>query len=488
MGVAMTLRNTVALLLASAMGAAAPVHAQSPTPSCERGQLCASGWLEFGAQQRERVFALAEDYKSFMSVARTARTTVREVERRAREAGFKPWRPGEKLTPGTRWYVSNREQALTLFVIGKRSLRDGARLVAAHIDSPHLTLKGRPLYEAQGFALLQTSVHGNILNFQWGNTPLALIGRIGRKDGTFVDLSVGLSPQDPVFMVAGLAPHVDNELRERTYREALAAEELDPIVGSTPLSATEGVRAQVLKYLREQYGVGVDDFVSADLDLVPAGSPRDVGFDRALMTMYGQDDRIGAYAALRGLFGLKVPDRTAVVFLANNEEIGNYNTTGARSDFMTDMLEELLYAELGDALREPLVKRTLRASKVMSIDVHDGLNPIWPNAFELGNAPRVGNGITFKIYGQGANAPPEYAAWLRKAFDEAGVNWQTTSYKSGRVSSGRSHGDEFTVHNMDVIEVGLCVMSLHHTYDLSSKADLWSLTRAVDAFYAAAER
>jgi aspartyl aminopeptidase len=453
-------------------------------PPCESKE-CPSSWVQFDAGQRERIFALAEDYKSFMNVARTAQTTVREAERRARAAGFKPWKAGERLPRGSRWYVNNRDAALALFVVGKRPLLEGSRIAAAHIDSPHLQIKGRPLYESEGFALLQTNFHGGILNFQWANTALALVGRIGRKNGTFVDLSVGLAPQDPVFMIAGLSPHVDKDLRERKYRDALEAEELDPLVGSMPLSATEGVKAQVTKYLRDTYGVGLDDFVSADLSLVPAASPRDVGFDRAMMTMYGQDDRLGGYAALRSLLEGKAPEYTAVVFLANNEEVGNVNTTGASSDFLTDLLGEMLYAQVGDSLREPMAKRALRASSALSIDVNDGVNPTWPSAWEGGNAPRVGHGVNIKIYGQGNNAPPEYAAWIRKVLDDAGVQWQTATYKVGKAGGG-TLGGELSRRNIDVIDVGVPVMSIHHTYDLSSKVDLWWLVRGVEAFFGAA--
>jgi aspartyl aminopeptidase len=369
-------------------------------------------------------------------------------------------------------------------VIGSEPLANGARVVAAHVDSPHLELKARPLYEAEGFAMLQTTYHGGIINYQWGNTPLALVGRLTRKDGSSLDLSVGLAPNDPVFMIAGLSPQVDAEMRERKNRDVLQAEELDPIAGSLPKSATEGVRSQVMDYLRAAFGVGLDDFVSASLSLVPAAAPRDLGFDRAMMTMYGQDDRLGAYAAVHALLETHAVKQTALVLLANNEEEGNVNNTGAASDFLIDLLGDLIYTQVGQEYREPLLKRSLRQTHVLSVDMNDAINPIWPSAWEPTNAPRIGQGVNIKIYGHGTNATPEYSAWLRRAFDDAGVHWQTATYKVGKAAGG-TLGGELSRHNMDVIDVGAPVLSIHHIYDLSSKIDVWWLCQGVSAFYAA---
>lgn len=476
------LRGLAALLALPLAQVAAPALA---TPPCEEAR-CPSSWLEFDAGQRKRIFDLAEDYKAFMHVSRTEITTVRESERRARAAGFRAWTPGAALAPGSRWYVNNRDKSLALFVVGERPAAEGVRVAAAHIDSPHLDVKARPLYESEGFALFQTSFHGGILNYQWGNTPLALVGRIARKDGSHVDLSVGLEPDQPVFMIAGLSPHVDADLRERKNREVLKAEELDPIVGSLPKSADEGVRAQITDYLRSTYGVGLDDFVSADLSLVPASPPRDVGFDRALMAMYGQDDRLGGYAAVKALLDVKRPARTTFVLLADNEEVGNRNNTGAMSDFLEDLIADVIYQQQGQAYREPELKRALRASRVLSIDMNDGINPTWPSAWESQNAPRSGHGVNLKVYGQGNNATPEYAAWVRRALDDAGIRWQTATYKVGSAGGG-TLGGELSRRNMDVIDVGVPVLSIHHTYDISSKVDLWWMYRGALAFFEAGD-
>jgi len=452
-------------------------------PPCEK-RPCPSSWLSLSPGDRKAVFAFAEDYKDFMGPARTEMATVRESLDLARKAGFREWSPGAKLTPGSRWYKNNRDRSLVMFVVGSQPMAQGFRIAASHIDSPRLDLKARPLYEKQDFALFQTNTHGNLLNYQWTNIPLALIGRISRKDGTSIDISVGLKPDEPVFMIAGLSPHVDADLRNRTNRDVIAAEELDPIVGSMPKGANEGPFAQVADYLRQTYAVSIDDLVSAELALVPANPPRDVGFDRAMMTMYGQDDRLGAYASLRAMIDLDRPRITSVLLLADNEETGNNNNTGAASDALVNLLGELLYAEIGDGYRAPHLSRALERTKVLSTDVNDAINPTWPSAWEEGNAPRVGEGVNIKVYGQGNNATSEYAAWVRRILDDAGIHWQTATYKVGRASGG-TLGGALSRRDMDVIDIGAPVMSIHNSQDLSSKVDLWSLYNANRAFFAA---
>ncbi|MFN3228752.1 MAG: hypothetical protein ACK41P_02740 [Asticcacaulis sp.] len=448
---------------------------------CE-GPSCPSSWTELDSEAQKGVFRLAEDYKAFMAVARTAETTIAETIKRANAQGFRAYKPGQTLSPGQKLYDVNRDGAMTLFVVGKRPIADGVRLSASHLDSPHLTLKARPIYDGEGFALFQTNFHGGILPYQWGNTPLALIGKVVRKDGHRVDINVGLKPDDPVFIIAGLSPHVDIDLRERKNRDVLQPEELDPIIASMPQNASKSMKEQVTAYLKQTYDISADDLVSAELSLVPAMAPRDVGFDRAMMTMYGQDDRFAVFASIKSLFDLPTPEHTTVVFLANNEEVGNVNNTGAVSSYATDIIREMLFSQLGQNAHEVHFQRTLKASKVLSTDVNDGINPIWPGAWEKGNAPRVGHGINIKVYGQGKNATPEYAAWLRQALDSQGVRWQTATYKVGRAGGG-TLGGEFSRRDMDVIDIGAPVLSIHNIYETSSKVDLWWLYKANTAFF-----
>ena len=469
------------VVLAACIGS---LHAPAATamPPCEARD-CPSTWVGMSAEQEKAVQRFAQAYKRFINKARTETTTVTQTLKLARAAGFKPWHDGAPLTPGRRYYHVNRGREMVLFAVGRAPLLEGARISASHIDSPRLELKGRPVYGREGFALLQTNYHGGIKNYQWTNIPLALLGHVDKKDGSRVVISSGLKADEPVFVIPGLSPHVDVDLRQRKNRDVIAAEELDPIATSREDSAGKDAKAMVVSVLREKYGIGLDDLVSAELALVPAFAPRDAGFDRALIAAYGQDDRLSAYASIRAILEAKTPQKTAFVLLANNEEVGSRNNTGAHSTYFVDLYSELLLAQMGDRYREPYLHRALRASQVVSTDVNPGINPIWPSAWEAGNAPRLGHGINLKIYGKGNNANSEYLAQTRAMLDQAGIPWQTATYKVGK-GGGGTLGGEFSHYNIDVVDFGVPVLSIHTPYSLSSKADLYWLYKANAAFFA----
>ncbi|MGH9336293.1 MAG: aminopeptidase 1, partial [Vicinamibacteria bacterium] len=363
--------------------------------------------------------------------------------------------------------------------------QEGFHVVGAHIDSPRLELKARPLYEKEEFALFQTNYHGGIKTYQWTNLPLALMGRVDLKDGRTVWISVGNRPEEPTFIVADLSPHVDFDLRDRKYGDVIQHEELDPLVGHIPAAAGAGVRSSVIDHLRSEYSIGLDDLVSAELALVPAMEPRDVGFDRGLMAMYGQDDRLSGYAALIAILDSPAPEHTAIAYLVDNEEVGNVNNTGADSSYLIDLLGRLLYMEMGSEFQDRWLRRALRATRVISSDVNPGIDPIWPSAWEETNAPRLGHGVNFKMYGRGFNANSEYTAWIRKLLDDAGVPWQIATYKVGR-GGGGTIGGALADDNMEVIDIGVPVLSIHTPYSVSSKVDVYDLYRAMRAFFQAA--
>lgn len=462
---------------ALATAAVSPAAAQD-----DEGWAPDNSWVEMSEAERSDVFRFAEDYKAFMASARTELSATAEAIALARRAGFEEYAPGARLRPGAKYYHNNRDRALMLFVVGERPAAEGVRIVASHIDSPRIELKARPVYGAQEFALFQTNYHGGIKTYQWTSIPLALIGRVDKKDGTTIQISVGLDDEDPVFVVPELSPHVSGSLNSRSAREAIELEELDPIAGHLS-SGADSVEEQVLAYLREAYDIGADDLVSAELALVPAYAPRDVGFDRTLMAVYGQDDRLSAYASLRALFDVERPQFTAIVHLADNEESGNVNNTGASSTYLVDMIGELIYAQAGEAYRQPMLTRALNASHAVSIDVNPGVNPVWPQGFETGNAPRLAHGVNLKIYGRGFDANSEYIAWTRAYLDAADVPWQTVTYKVGR-GGGGTLGREISRYNMDVIDFGAPVLSIHTPYSISSKADVYWMYKGVAAFYA----
>jgi aspartyl aminopeptidase len=304
------------------------------------------------------------------------------------------------------------------------------------------------------------------------------------KNGRTVWISVGNEPGEPTFLIPDLSPHVDAALRERTSREVIQPEELDPLVGHVPPEGGGSVKQAVADYLRATYEIGLDDLVSAELALVPALEPRDVGFDRGLMAIYGQDDRLSGYAALRAALDTASPEITAIAYLVDNEEVGNVNNTGADSSYLVDLMGRLLYLDMGDAFRDPVLRRAVARTHVISSDVNPGIHPMWPDAWEPENAPRLGHGVNFKMYGRGFNANSEYTAWIRKLLDDASIPWQVATYKVGAAGGG-TIGGALADDNMEVIDFGVPVLSIHTPYSVSSKVDVYDLYRAMHAFFEA---
>jgi aspartyl aminopeptidase len=449
---------------------------------CSVSLQCESSWIGLGEAERAAVFEFAEDYKSFIHLARTELSFVTEAVAFAEANGFERLTATTRLTAGTRIYEVNRDRTISLLVIGEESMRNGFHVIGSHIDSPRLDLKARPLYEDSEFALFQTNYHGGLKYHQWTNLPLALMGRIDRKDGSTVAVSVGLGADDPVFMIPELSPHVDRGRNSQTLGDFIGPEDLDPVVAHIPGQDGDVVE-QVLAYLDQQYAVTRADLVSAELALVPAGPPRDMGFDRGLITAYGQDDRLASYAAMRAVATVDNPQKTTMAFLVDNEEVGNRNNTGARSDHFADLLSRLLYAELGSDYREPLFRNALRNTRFISIDVNPGVNPMNPGAWELGNAPKLGYGVNLKLYGQGNNANSEFVAWTRALLDGNDIPWQTSTYKVGSAGGG-TIGGEFSSQNIEVIDFGVPLLSIHTPFAVSSKVDVYNLYRAAQAFFA----
>ena len=448
---------------------------------------CKSSWVGMSEAERAAVFSFAEDYKAFIHLARTELSFVSQAVVFAEANGFSELTENTRLRPGAKLYEVNRDRTVSLLVIGTDSLTQGYHIVGAHIDSPRLELKGRPLYENSEFALFQTNYHGGIKFHQWTNLPLALMGRVDKKDGTVVPISIGLEANDPIFMIPELSPHVDRSRNSKSLAEFMGPEDLDPVVAHIPDQVEGGeVVDQVLAYLADEYGITKADLVSSELSLVPAGAPRDLGFDRGLIAAYGQDDRLAAYATLRAIAEVDRPQKTTMAYLVDNEEVGNRNNTGAHSQYFADLLSRLLYSELGDDYREPVFRKSLRNTKFISIDVNPGVNPQNPGAWELGNAPKLGYGVNLKLYGQGNTANSEFVAWTRKLLDDNEVPWQTITYKVGSAGGG-TIGGEFSSQNIEVIDFGVPLLSIHTPYAVSSKVDVYSLYEAAKAFFDYAE-
>jgi len=455
-----------------------PAHAEDSAESTDKKQV--SSWLSLSEQELKDVEAYATDYKDYIFKTPTELTFVSETIKRVEKQGFKRLTESSNLKPGARFYDVNRDRTISLIVIGKKPLIEGTRIVGAHIDAPRIELKGRPLYEKQKFAMFQTYIHGGIKTYQWVNIPLALVGRVDKKDGSTVNISIGFNEDEPVLIVPDLAPHVDHSNRSRTSRDVIKKEELDVIIASKP-GLESSVKDLVIEFLAKQYDISVEDLVSAELALVPANKPRDIGFDRSMIAAYGQDDKASSIAAVKAIVEQEKPEYTSIAYLVDNEEVGNINNTGASSSYLVDMLSGMLYNELGSDYNDYLLRKVLRNTKVISADVNPGVNPTWPSVWELGNAPRLGNGVNLKLYGGGFNANSEYMAWTRNYLDNANINWQTSTYK-GKASGG-TIGSDLSNDNMEVVDFGVPILSIHSPYAVGSKVDLYSLYKAMSAFY-----
>ena len=442
-----------------------------------------SAWLLLTPAQHTQVEEFATDYKGYLDVARSALGSTREMIRRARAAGFTEFTNPDQVKPGARLIVPNRDRALILAVIGTDPIVDGSRVVGTHQDSPHIELKARPIYPAGGFALFKTKYYGGIKKYQWANIPLALVGRIDTTDGRTIDVSIGLKPGDPIFVIPDAAPHSDTELRSRTYTNVLQGEELDPVIGSIP-GEKDTVAVAVTQLLTSTYKIKEEALVSAELALVPAAHPADVGFDRGLVGAYGQDDRVSSYCATRAILDLRgTPKFTALAYLTNFEEVGSVNNTGAGSEFLNSTLARLIGAQRGSAYNDLDLRRGLHNSQVISADANDSLNPIFPSTSEPTNAARLGYGVTIKLYGEGFDAPSEFVAKIRGLLDRNGIPWQTHTYKVD-VGGGGTIGGFMSREDMEVIDFGVPLLSMHSPFELSSKVDDWNFYRTMSVFFA----
>jgi aspartyl aminopeptidase len=441
-----------------------------------------SAWVLLSPSERAHAQEFSEDFKAYLNVARSALTSTQEVIRRARASGFTEFTKPDQVKPGARLIIPNRDRSVILAVIGSEPITEGSRVVGTHHDSPHIDLKGRPILSAGDFTLFKTIYYGGIKKYQWANRPLALIGRIDTTDGRTIDVSIGLKPGDPVFVIPDNAPHSDQELRDRKYTEVFQGEELEPIFGSLAGDNTS-TTTEVTKLLTESYKITEEDLVSSELALVPAAAPADVGLDRGLVGAYGQDDRLSSFCAVRAILDFKgTPRYTGMAYLSNFEEVGSVNNTGASSQFLSTTYARLIAAQRGNAYNDLDLRRALHQSQVISADTNDGINPIFPSTSEPTNAARVGYGVAIKVYGPGFNAPSEYTAQIRALMDRNNIPWQTHTYKV-EGGGGGTIGLFMSMQDMQVIDLGVPLLSMHSPFEMSSKADVWDFYLTMSAFY-----
>ncbi|WP_411676946.1 aminopeptidase [Caproicibacter sp.] len=434
-------------------------------------------------------YEYAEGYKVFMNTVKTEREAVVYAVNLAEKAGFSAFQPDKKYAPGDRVYLNNRGKALLMAVIGRDGCQNGVRITAAHIDSPRLDLKPHPLFEKDGLSFFKTHYYGGIKKYQWTAIPLSMHGRIVRKDGTAIDIRVGEEEGEPRFCVTDLLPHLADEQMTKTMEKGIEGEKLNLINGSRPIfpeePSPEGnrVRLNVMKLLNEKYGITEEDFVSADLEFVPAFPAVDIGFDRSMIGAYAQDDRVCAYPALMATLNTEIPNKTVVTVLADREEIGSVGNTGLNSHFLTDFIEDLAQAEGLSA------RHVLAGSQCLSADVAAAYDPNFSEVFEPSNSCYLNGGVGIEKYtgGRGksktSEASAEYVAQLRGMFEQNHVLWQMG--ENGKVDAGGSGtvAKFIAALNVDVIDIGVPVLSMHAPFEVVSKLDLLMTDRAVRAFY-----
>ena len=457
--------------------------AQTKETGNDAGKVAAkSAWLTLTAEQKSQVMQFAEPYKDYMRHAKSAGLSAAELIRLAHAAGFEDFSSPSQVKPGARLILNNRGRAVLFAVIGNTPIEAGSRMVAAHQDSPHINLKARPVVNAPGsVALLKTIPYGGLKRYQWANLPMALVGRIDTVDGRHIDVNIGFAPGDPVFVIPDAAPHSDKLLRTRLYTEVFSGEEMNPVIGSIP-GPDSSVADQVMATLRQRFNIRDEDLVAAELELVPATQPADVGIDGGLVGSWGQDDKLSAYSATRSLFDLKgTPRETALAYIVNFEEVGSPNDTGAGSEFIDSAFTALIDAQAKPATALD-VRIALAHSEVLSADTNDGVNPIFPMNSENSNAAVVGYGVAIKRYGAGFDPNSEFTARVLHILDANHIAWQTQTPKVD-VGGGGTIGGFLSMRNMEVLDVGIPLLSMHATYEMSSKVDLWSYYRFMLAFY-----
>lgn len=451
-----------------------------------------NAWGKYKGEKREKVFAFAEGYKKFMTKCKTERECVEEAIREAKENGYERLgdiqASGKALKAGDKVYAEVMGKTLAFFHIGTESFEQGMNIVGAHIDSPRLDLKQNPLYEDADLAMLDTHYYGGVKKYQWVALPLALHGVVAKKDGTVVQISVGEDDEDPVFGVSDLLIHLSATQLEKKANKVIEGEDMNLLVGSIPLEGEEKepVKKLVLKLLEEKYGISEEDFISAELEVVPAGAARDYGFDRSMVMAYGHDDRVCAYPSYQAMFTLEQPAKTCVCLLADKEEIGSVGATGMHSRFFENTVAEVMncagqYSELA-------LRRALKNSRMLSSDVSAAFDPNYPSVMEKNNSAYLGKGLTFNKYTgsrgkSGSNdANAEYMAKIRKVLDDQNISWQTAEL--GKVDQGGGGTIAYILANygMEVIDSGVAVLNMHAPWEIASKVDIYEAYRGYEAF------
>lgn len=466
-------------------------------------------WETYNEKQLQALEELAVEYRNFLDEGKTERECVDSIVNAAEQKGYRDVqsviREGGSLKTGDKVYAVCMNKSVAMFRIGKRPMAEGMNILGAHIDSPRLDIKQKPFIEDGGFAYLDTHYYGGVKKYQWVAIPLALHGVIVKKDGTTVEINVGENEDDPVFFVSDLLIHLAQEQLEKKASRVIEGEALDLIVGNKPFifgkddedkeegdkkkkkkRAKEAVKKGILEILKNSYGVEEEDFLSAELEVVPAGKARDAGFDRSMILAYGQDDRVCAFTSLKAMLDVEDTERTACCLLVDKEEIGSVGATGMQSRFFENMVAEVM--NLTGEYSELNVRRCLAASCMLSSDVSSAYDPNYASCFDKNNVACLGGGMVLnKFTGSrgksGSNdANAEYLAHIRSIFGEGSINFQTAELGKVDVGGGGTIAYILALYGMNVIDSGVAVLNMHAPWEATSKADIYEATRGYEVF------
>ena len=436
-------------------------------------------WEKYNDEQINDIMTFNEGYKNYITKGKTERLCVSETVKLAMAHGYKELNEVDILKPGDKVYVTNMKKNIALFVIGKKPLEDGMRILGAHIDSPRMDLKQNPLYESEGFAMLDTHYYGGVKKYQWVTIPLSMVGVVVKKDGTVINVNIGEDENDPVVGISDLLVHLSADQLKKDGAKVIEGEDLDVTFGSIPLKDHEkdAVKANVLKILKDKYDFDEEDFLSAEIEIVPSGKARDYGIDRSMVAGYGHDDRVCAYTSLMAILDMEMPDYTSCCILVDKEEIGSVGATGAQSLFFENTVSELLLKQGTDSFVK--TRKAMANSKMLSSDVSAGVDPLYLSVNDKKNAAYLGKGIVFNKYTgargkSGSNdANPEYMAEIRKILDDDNIYYQTAEL--GKVDQGGGGTIAYILgnYNMNVIDAGVAVLNMHAPMEIVSKVDVY---------------
>lgn len=447
-----------------------------------------NAWKNYTDEELQKLMEFNEDYKHFISSCKTERLCVTEAIKLSKEKGFKELKEYSKLLPGDKVYVTNKDKNIAVFVIGDEPIENGLRVLGAHIDSPRLDIKQNPLYESKDFALLDTHYYGGIKKYQWVTIPLAIHGVVYTKNGNKIEVHIGDDELDPVVGISDLLIHLSADQLQKTAAKVIEGENLDITVGSMPLKGVEkdAVKANILNILKDKYNFEEEDFLSAELEVVPAGAARDYGLDRSMVAGYGHDDRVCAFTSLRAVLDTPKCKFTTCAILVDKEEVGSIGATGAESKFFENVIAELV--NLTTDYSELKVRHALENTKMLSSDVSSAFDPLYAEVNEPKNSAYFGKGICFNKYTgsrgkSGCNdAMPEFFAEIRNVMDNQNIHFQTSEL--GRVDQGGGGTIAYILgnYNMYVIDAGIPVLNMHSPMEIVSKADVYEAYKAYIAF------